>query len=245
MEKRIVIINLVIGIVNSLSIISNFGLKGLNLKNTDMLIDFRQLFPKYGLKFNGVLHIGANVGEEAPIYSELGIKTQIWIEANPDIFLKLKSNISNNPDAEAFNLCIGDENKDTVLHESNNGSQSSSILDLGTHAVVHPEVKYVRDIPVKMHRIDSLGLDLSNVDLLNIDLQGAELMALRGMGDLLRGFKAAYLEVNKEHLYKGCPLVEDLDLFMIGFNFRRVETKWCGNTGWGDALFINGSFKHA
>jgi len=210
-----------------------------------MLIDFRNLFPKYNLKFNGVLHIGANVGEEAPVYNELGIKKQIWIEGNPDIFVKLKNNVSNNPDAIALNYLIGDENKDAIFHISNNGSQSSSVLDLGTHAVVHPEVHYVEDKSLRMHRIDSLGLDLSGVDFLNIDLQGAELMAMRGMGDLLKGFKAAYLEVNKERLYEGCALVDDIDLYMIGFNFRRVETFWCGNTGWGDALYINGSFKYA
>jgi hypothetical protein len=51
--------------------------------------------------------VGANVGEEAPVYLELGIKKQIWIEANPEIFLKLKSNLSNNPDAIAYNTCIG------------------------------------------------------------------------------------------------------------------------------------------
>jgi FkbM family methyltransferase len=210
-----------------------------------MLIDFRELFPRYNLKFSGVLHIGANVGEEAPIYLELGIKKQIWIEGNPDVFLKLKHNVSGNPQATALNYLIGDENRDAVFHISNNGSQSSSVLELGTHSKVHPEVSYVNDINLPMNRIDSLGLDLSGVDLLNIDLQGAELMALKGMGDLLRGFKAAYLEVNKDYLYKGCPLVEDLDLFMIAFNFRRVETKWCGNTNWGDALYINGSFKHS
>lgn len=203
-----------------------------------MLIDFRELFPKYGLKFNGVLHIGANVGEEAPIYSELGINKQIWIEGNPDIFLKLKHNISGNPDATALNYLIGDENKDTVFHISNNGSQSSSILELGTHAVVHPEVKFVQDIPMKMNRIDSLGLDLSGIDLLNIDLQGAELMALRGMGDLLKGFKAAYLEVNWEPLYKDCALFGEVCRYMKQFGFDAVEHKKCGATGWGDCFFI-------
>jgi hypothetical protein len=61
---------------------------------------------------------------------------------------------------------------------------------------------------------------------------------LRGMGDILHQFKWAYLEVNQQELYKGCALVEDIDMYMIGYGFRRAETKWCGNTGWGDALYI-------
>lgn len=203
-----------------------------------MLIPFDQLFKKYSIRPAGVLHIGANVGEEAKMYDKLGIKKQIWIEGNPEIFLKLKHNVSYNPQAIALNYVIGDENKDVVFHVSNNGSQSSSVLELGTHKQAHPTVHYISHVPAKMYRIDSLALDLKGVDFLNIDLQGAELMALNGMGGLLNQFKWAYLEVNKAHVYEHCVLVNDLDLFMSDFGFKRVETKWCGDTNWGDALYI-------
>lgn len=204
-----------------------------------MLIDFRQLFPKYGITPKGVLHIGANVGEEAPVYLELGIKKQIWIEANAEIFERLKINISNNPHATALNYCISDvDGQEVTLHVSNNGSQSSSILDLGTHLQAHPEVHYVKEIKMYARTIESIFEYLMDYDFLNIDLQGAELKALKGMGDLLHKFKWAYLEVNKEELYKGCALVGEIDEYLSGFGFRRVETLWAGNTGWGDALYI-------
>lgn len=223
----------------------------LGFKNkNDMLIDFRQLFPKYNIKPKGVLHVGANVGEEAPVYNELGIDRVVWIEGNKEICNKLKDNIYKYPGQIAFNFCVGDENKDTVLHISNNGSQSSSVLDLGTHVIAHPEVKFTHDQEVTMVRIETVfkptGLksdkefNIIDCDFLNMDIQGAELKALKGMGDLLHQFKWAYLEVNKEELYKGCPMVEDLDMYLLGFGFRRVETRWCGNTGWGDALYIKG-----
>lgn len=211
---------------------------GVYLENLcNMLIDFRTLFPKYGINPKGVLHIGANIGEEFPVYNKLGIKKQIWIEGNPEIFLKLKNNINSNPQAVALNYVIGDENKPVTFHIANNGSQSSSVLELGTHKQQHPSVHYVGDIKTHMHRIDSLDLDLSGVDFLNIDLQGAELMALRGMGDLLKQFKWAYLEVNRAQVYKGCAQLDSLDLFMTANGFRRVETaRWIGD--WTDALYI-------
>lgn len=202
-----------------------------------MLIDFRTLFPRYNIKPTGVLHIGANVGEEFQVYNELGIKKQIWIEGNTDIFLKLKQNISSNPEAVALNYVVGDENKEVDFHISNNGSQSSSVLELGTHRVAHPEVHYVADLKAQMHRIDELGLDLHGFDFLNLDLQGAEAMAIRGMGALIKQFKWIYSEVNKEELYEGCMLIDPFDLLMLSNGFRRIETKWCGNTGWGDALY--------
>jgi FkbM family methyltransferase len=206
-----------------------------------MLIDFRKLFPKYNIKPKGVLHVGANVGEEAPVYDELGIKRVTWIEANAAIYAQLLKNIERFEDHSALCYCIGDEHDKPVnFHVSNNGSQSSSILDLGTHKIAHPEVHFTHDIPMVMKRIDVLFGDNfdKSTDFLNIDLQGAELKALRGMGDLLHQFKWAYLEVNKAELYKGCALVEDIDLYMLGFGFKRVETMWCGNTNWGDALYI-------
>lgn len=207
-----------------------------------MLIDFRKLFPKYGIKPSGVLHVGANVGEEAPVYDELGIKKVIWFEANPELLTSLGANLMPYPGQTVYIQCVGDENKDIVLHVSNNSSQSSSILDLGTHKAAHPEVHYIKEIPVKMQRIDEMvasgWVRLRDVDFLNVDVQGAELKVLKGMGELLHDFKWAYLEVNKEELYKGCALVGEIDAYMAEFGFKRVETKWCGNTGWGDALFI-------
>jgi len=206
-----------------------------------MLIDFRQLFPKYGINPKGVLHVGANRGEEFPVYMELGIKKQIWVEAHPIIFQQLKVNVSDNPEAICWNACIGDVNGKRVnFHVSNNGSQSSSILELGTHLTAHPEVRYIEDIEMKTVRLEKLLSDKfvnpSNYDFLNIDLQGAELLALKGLGDYIENFKWAYLEVNKDELYKGCARVEEIDGYLTGF--RRVETCWAGSTGWGDALYI-------
>ena len=229
------------------------GLFICNEKEITMLIDFRTLFPKYGIKPTGVLHIGGNVGEEFPVYMELGIKKQIWIEPNPTIFEKLVENISSNPEAKAFNFCAGDEDKDVILHESNNAGQSSSILELGTHKIAHPDVHYVRDIPSQMKRLDNffnpqlsefpiwetiLHGQFSVFDFLNIDIQGAELLALKGMGELLHQFKWCYLEVNKASLYVGCALVEEIDEYLAKFGFERTETLWAGNTNWGDALYI-------
>jgi FkbM family methyltransferase len=184
---------------------------------------------------------------------ELGITKQVWFEPNPEMFKELVKNIQDNPEALAFQNCVGDENKDVVLHISNNAGQSSSILELGTHKEAHPEVKFIKDISVKMVTIESVFsgtnpektvfankplMFVGDIDFLNIDIQGAELKALKGMGDVLHQFKWAYLEVNKAPLYIGCALVDEIDEYLSTFGFSRVETKWAGNTGWGDALYI-------
>lgn len=203
-----------------------------------MLIDFRKLFPKYGITPKGVLHVGANVGEEAPVYDELGIKDVVWIEANSQLIPQLLINTREKYKHKVLHALVGDvEGLEVELHISNNAGQSSSILELGTHKIAHPEVHYVGSEVMKMVRLDQHGC-WGGLDFLNIDVQGSELKVLKGLGDVLHQFKWAYLEVNKAELYKGCPLVEDLDMYLLGFGFKRVETLWCGNTGWGDALYI-------
>ncbi len=209
-----------------------------------MLIDFKQLFPKYGINPKGVLHVGASEGQEAQTYADLGIQKVVWVEAIPNIYAKLLDNISRFPGNVAINECVGDEDeKDVTFHVANNGGQSSSILEFGTHSTTHPDVKFVYDLQLKMRRLDTLLLNNEIVDFgegldfLNMDLQGAELMALRGLGDLLHQFKWAYLEVNWDHLYKGCPLIDEVDAYMASFGFRRVEAMQCGHTMWGDAYY--------
>ena len=155
-----------------------------------MLIEFNYLAHKYNFRPKGVLHIGANRGEEANAYHNLKAEKVYWIEALPAMFLKLKGNVSKYPNQYAFNFCVGDEHdKEVVFHVANNDSQSSSLLELGTHKEAHPEVKYSYDVKLKMVRIDKIGLNLEGFDFLNIDLQGAELMALNGMGTELERFK--------------------------------------------------------
>lgn len=207
-----------------------------------MLIDFRQLFPRWNIKPKGVLHVGANRGEEAPIYNELGIKKVIWIEANEDIFKQLVNNIAQYPDQSAMCYCIGDEHdKPVTFHVSNNGSQSSSVLELGTHKIQHPEVHYIDHKPMVTKRIDKLFEDNfpKEIDFINLDVQGFEGNVLKGMGDLLHQIKWAYIEVNKAAVYEKCLQVDDIDFYLSSFGFRRVETaRWIGD--WSDALYVKG-----
>lgn len=186
----------------------------------------------------GVLHIGASEGQEAQAYQDLGVERVVWIEADPKIFLKLKYHLRRFPNQEAVLACVSDREEETLFNIANNGGQSSSLLEFGTHSQVHPEVKFSSKIAVTTKRIDSLDHDWEGLDFLNIDLQGAELMALKGMGKVLDQFKYAYLEVNWRHLYKDCPLFPELVQFMKEKGFKCKEWQECGNTFWGDAFFM-------
>jgi hypothetical protein len=75
-------------------------------------------------------------------------------------------------------------------------------------------------------------------DFMNIDIQGAELLMLKGASEILPHIKCIYIEVNNKELYRGCAMINEIDDYLETRNFLRVKTKWYGNTGWGDAIYI-------
>jgi FkbM family methyltransferase len=207
-----------------------------------MLIDFKYLFKKYNISAKGVIHIGASSGQEVDAYYSNGIERSIWIEALPDVYKDLVKRISKYPNAKAFNSCISDKDGEIVsFNVANNEGQSSSLLPFGTHSKEHPTVKFTHAIEMVTRKIDTLfhGAKIKPEDytFLNIDLQGAELMALKGMGKYLETIEYAYIEINKAELYKGCPLVEEIDEYLLPYGLKRVETKWT-DWGWGDGFYI-------
>lgn len=202
-----------------------------------MLISFETLQKKYRVYPKGVLHCGANCGEEAEAYDKAGIKKVIWIEANPEVYEILLLSLAKYPTHTAHNVCVSDTEETRSFHIASNGGQSSSFLELGTHAKNHPDVKYVKDIQVTTKCIDKLVLDLTDVDYLSMDIQGAELLALQGMGELIRQFKWLYLEVNQEEVYKGNGLVGEIDRYVRVFGFFPV-TQVYTRAKWGDKLYV-------
>ena len=206
-----------------------------------MMISFDYLVNKHKLDIKGVLHLGASTGQERKEYDNYCKGDVLWVEAIPSVYLELVKNIEPYEKQRAFNACLSNvDNDEVVFNVSNNESQSSSMLELGTHLLIHPEVHYIEQIVMKTKRVDTLfdGYSFKNINFLNVDLQGAEHLAIEGMGDLIKNIDYALLEVNMKETYKGCMLIDDLDYFMLQRGFERVETgSWVADT-WTDALYV-------
>ncbi len=206
-----------------------------------VLIPFNQLFSRYHIKTDGVLHLGANTGQEVEAYVALGIKRVIWVEALPDVCAQLAKNVMKYPGHVALLGCLSDRDGDQVdFNRASNGSQSSSFLEFGTHAKKYPGTVFIEKIRMFTSRVDTLlirhGVEIGQGWFLNLDSQGSELLVLKGMGQLLKQFNWAYIEVNQEELYVGCPMVGEIDDFLKKFGFVGVETKMM-KEGWGDKLY--------
>ena len=205
-----------------------------------MLITFNEIVNKYGLP-KGIIHIGAHLMEERNDYISKGLYNTIWVEANPKVYSNIEFINNESSNVRVFNFAISDE--DNKLYEFNitNNGQSSSILKLDKHKIHHPQIHVSEVINVNSKRMNTLlsenNINVNDYDFLNIDIQGAELLALKGFGDLLNNIKYIYTEINTNTLYKDCALVSEIDEYLFKYGFKRVETLMT-EFEWGDALYI-------
>ena len=199
-----------------------------------------QILSDNQIQITGVFHIGAHECEELDFYTQqlnLSPTDVIWVDAIPQKVAESQQRGIPN----VYHAVITDKDDDvTTLHVSSNG-QSSSVLEFGTHSQEYPWITFVEDIVQKTTTLSTFvsrnSIDMAKLNFWNFDIQGAELMALKGAGDLIYSAAALYLEVNENELYKGCALVGEIDTFLSGYGFKRVHTEMTVH-GWGDAIYI-------
>jgi FkbM family methyltransferase len=159
-----------------------------------------------------------------------------WIEA---IDYLVEENLKLNSKLNIINECVSNEDAKEVVFKISNNTLSSSILELGEHKNLHPGVKFTKVLNKKTKTLETIIKEnkLENkFNLLILDLQGAELLALKGLGNFLNDFDFIYTEINEKEIYIDCALLEDLDIYLnnLGFNRRYLNTL----NNYGNALYI-------
>lgn len=208
-----------------------------------MLIDLLQLREKYQIYPKNVLHVGAHKGEELSLYRDLSANEVLWIEANRKLAHNLLCTdeivFGTSPCNTVICEVVGEKDGEIVTFNVSNNNQSSSILELGEHSQLFPDVVYCSSEERETKTIKTILAENDNplIDFVNLDIQGAELLALKGFGDFST-VKHIYTEINSREVYKGCALVEQIDEFLAPHGFERVETQYWNNHPWGDALYI-------
>ncbi len=200
-----------------------------------MLIPLSSLIEKYGIIFKGILHVGAHQCEEITEYEQhISRKNVLWVEAIPSLVDYCRSTY---PNLNIENAIVSDVIESVSFNIANNG-QSSSLLDFGIHKHYHPDIHYVNTISGTTELLSNIIRKYdTHFNFLNLDIQGAELKALRGMGQYLSKVDYIYTEVNSDDVYKGCCLVSEIDEYLLHFGLFRVETSWTPNK-WGDAFYM-------
>lgn len=145
-------------------------IKSLFKKNPDRLLR----------KIKGIVHVGANSGQEMQLYAKHGLSV-VWIEPIPEVFDSLKANLSGVQKQIAIRALVTDVNDaEYEFHLANNNGASSSILELNLHQDIWPDVSFKKTIKLYSKTLPSLlsdnNINISEYDMLVMDTQGSELL---------------------------------------------------------------------
>ena len=203
-----------------------------------MLLNLIDLYKKYDLKINGIIHIGAHFGHENSIYSKLGVEHRLFFEPIKKTFSELEKNVYCK-NCVLVNKALGNENGKIIMNvESRNMGQSSSILKPKKHLEQYPHIVFESTEEVDMIKLDDYNGDtLLKYNFINIDVQGYELEVFKGSKKTLENIDYIMSEINRDEVYENCAKLNELIEFLTPYGFELVEQTWDGGT-WGDGFFI-------
>jgi FkbM family methyltransferase len=175
-------------------------------------------------KASGVIHVGANSGQEKDLYERRGLRV-IWIEPIPEVFEMLLVNIAGLARQRALQYLVTD--KDDVeypFHIADNNGASSSILEFDLHTDIWPEIAYERTITLRSKTLASViganRIAADEYDVLVVDTQGSELLVLQGAIPVLHNFTYIKTRVPDFRAYAGGCEVADIASFLARFGYR-------------------------
>jgi len=176
---------------------------------------------------HGVIHVGANKGQERDIYNSHGLKV-LWIEPIQEIYDELIENIKYYPNQIALKYLITDKNNEEYdfMIASNHGG-SSSIFDFGLHKEIWPNVHFTNSRKLKSITLTTLleneKININQYDALIMDTQGSELLVLQGAANIINNFCYILTEVADFEAYIGCCQEKDINVFMETMGYIEVE----------------------
>ncbi len=182
-------------------------------------------------KVAGVIHVGANDGDERFMYQHYDLDV-IWIEPIPEVFEQLEKNLENFPRQKAYKYLVTDEDaREYNFNIANNNGQSSSILDLDLHKDIWSDIHFERTITLNGIKLKSLveaeNIEMKKYDALIMDTQGTELLVLKGAENILDKFQYIKTEAADFEVYKDCCQVTDLEKFLAKHDFKeKIRTKF-------------------
>jgi len=193
-------------------------LRRLRRKASSLLNRFRPDPDLFLQKVPGVIHVGANEGQERDAYAKHGLQV-IWIEPIPEVFATLQKHLSVYSRQSAYQYLVTDQDgSEYAFHIANNGGASSSILDFKLHKDVWPDIAYEQTITLRGTTLASLlkkeAINPADYPALVMDVQGSELLVLKGAEAILPAFRFIKTEVADSEAYAGCCQLGDINAFL-------------------------------
>lgn len=190
-----------------------------------------------------VVHVGAHFGQEATRYQNMMAARVVWVEASPETFQVLTSNIDRaktqtpgllagwfsprKTEHVCINALISDNDHEQMeFHIFENDGAANSIFKIDRDNREFDSVRetgQVLTLPVKTldRALSDAGVDPEDVDVLVLDTQGAELMCLKGAPKLLSSARFIETEISTKPVYEGGVLLGELEAWLGARGFKR------------------------
>ena len=182
----------------------------------------------------GVIQVGAHYGEEYEEWVANGAENFIFFEPSKASYDKLIDILPKSDNIKTFNMALGNSTGEVEMYiETSHQGKSSSVLKPKGHLEQYPDITFEEKETVKIDKLDNIEYDDTLYDHLHIDTQGYELEVLRGAIGSLGCIKTIQVEVYREELYEGCPMIDEVVGFLFGYGFILESVKWRSET-WGD-----------
>lgn len=195
------------------------------------------------LKPTIIIHVGSHEGQELDQYLDIEPELLIFVEADPETYLRLTDLVFAKKQEKTKILCFNyliasSDNLDINFYRYSNNGESSSIyqstdLLTSTWSIINlRETGEVLNLKTKTLKtlFDELDLKIGVNSLLILDVQGAELEALKGTGEYLQQFEFIEVEVSTQQVYKDAPLFPEINSFLSDHNFEKItEVPWHGD----------------
>lgn len=182
---------------------------------------------------NGIIHVGAHLGEEK---QEYGSTPVIWIEGNPRVVGKLKNNVG---DDIVIPRALSNISKTTTFNIATD-SGSSSLNEFETHTIRYPGIDVKHKIIVNTYPfsviVEEFNIDVLKYNFLVLSAGGSELDILIGFDRYFDFIDYIFTKYYDENIFKKCPSLKMLKNYLISHGYILSE-KSMTDKGWGKALF--------
>ncbi|MEO6503645.1 MAG: FkbM family methyltransferase [Jatrophihabitantaceae bacterium] len=183
------------------------------------------LISRLGLAADGVVQVGAHVGQEVPALTRCGFRRLVMMEPNSDHTTALRQQLQRHhlgaglpdpagglPARELVVAAAGRERGQLVMHVTEYDQQASLLVPLSPMTVVRQDTIAV--IPVREVQ--------AGCNVLVIDAQGAELEVLAGAD--LSLLQLAVIEASTWARYDGGATLESIAAYMRSRGWRQIAT---------------------
>ena len=214
------------------------------LPSDHTLYDIELLRALRGRRLSGELKvlcvIGAHRFDELPLINRLfpSLRHIYLFEPQAGPLAALNLLAAQDSRIKVFPVAVSDADGVASFNVASNDGESSSLLQLGSHRELFPEVTMQTAIEVPTRRLDSVLTEhgLESPDLMIIDVQGAEYRVLKSFSPaVLDRLRLVYTEVSTEAVYESSGLLSDVEALLssrfqnIGFAAIRADVPMHGN----------------